>query len=134
MTAQYNGSMNPSADSLSQLVTYGVCALYDQTRSVHSGAIFPIKVALCNASGADVSSAAIVLHTTAVTMLSSFVGPPESPGAANPDNDFRFDGTLGVAGEYVFNLDTKGLASGTYSLQFTATGDPVSHWVGFGVK
>ncbi len=136
MTAQYNGNINspPSADSLSQLVTYGVCALYDQTRSVHSGAVFPIGVALCNASGTDVSSSTTVLHATALTMLSTFVGPPESPGNANPDSDFRFDGTLGVAGGYIFNLGTTGLASGTYGLQFTATGDPVTHSVGFGVK
>jgi galactose oxidase-like protein len=113
---------------------YDICALYDQTRSVHSGAIFPIKVALCDANGNDLSSSSIVLHATAVTMLSTVVGAPESPGNANPDSDFRFDSTLGTTGGYIFNLSTIGLASGTYSLQFTATGDPVTHSVYFGVK
>jgi Bacterial Ig-like domain (group 3) len=136
ITAQYNGSIDfpPSGDTLSQVVTYGICALYDQTKSVHSGAVFPIKIALCNTSGADVSSPAIALHTTAVTMLSAVVGPLESPGNANPDNEFRFDGTLGVAGGYIFNIGTNALASGTYGLQFTATGDPVTHSTVFGVK
>jgi hypothetical protein len=67
-------------------------------------------------------------------MLSAVVGPLESPGNANPDNEFRFDGTLGVAGGYIFNIGTNGLASGTYGLQFTATGDPVTHSTVFGVK
>lgn len=131
ITAQYNGSagLAPSADTVSQVVTYGVCALYDQTRSVQNGAVFPIKLALCNAGGVQVSSSAIVLHATAVTMLSGFVGPAEAPGNANPDNDFRFDGAA-----YIFNLSTQGLASGTYAVQFTAAGDPLAHSVGFGVK
>jgi hypothetical protein len=114
-------------------VTYGICALYDQTESVKSGAVFPIKVTLCDASGNDVSSSTVVLHATAVKMFSAVVGAPESPGGANPDSAFRFDSTLGTSGGYIFNLSTKGLAGGAYSLQFTAT-DPVTHSVGFGVN
>lgn len=80
------------------------------------------------------SSSAIVLHATAVTMLSTVIGAPESPGNANPDRDFRFDSTLGASGGYIFNLGTNGLGSATYGLQFTATGDAVVHSVGFGVN
>lgn len=136
ITATYNGDTNfsPSTGSLGQNVTYGVCALYDQTRSVKSGAVYPIKVALCDVNGTDVSSSAVVLHATGVTMASAVVGTPQSPGNANPDSDFRFDSTLGTTGGYIFNLSTSGLASGTYSLQFTATGDPVTHSVNFGVN
>lgn len=113
---------------------YNVCVLYDQTKSVKSGAVFPIKVALCDVNGTDVSSSAVVLHATAVMMVSVFVGTPDDAGNANPDNDFRFDSTLGTTGGYIFNLSTSGLASGTYSLQFTAAGDLVTHSVNFGVK
>lgn len=79
-------------------------------------------------------SSGILLHATAVTNVSGFAGPVESPGDANPDNDFRFDSTQGPAGGYLFNLGTGGLGTGTYSLQFTAGADPTSHSVNFGVK
>jgi len=113
---------------------YEVCALYDQTRSVKSGAVFPIKLYLCDTGGSDVSSSGIVLQATQITGVSSYSGPAESPGNANPDNDFRFDSTIGPTGGYIFNLGTSGLASGTYSLHFMATGDSADHLVMFGVK
>jgi hypothetical protein len=136
LTATYSGDGNfsGSTNSLTQRVGYGICVLYDQTRSVHSGATFPIKLYLCDTNGSDLSSTAIVLHAVAVTMISGFVGLPESAGNANPDNDFRFDGSQGPTGGYIFNLKTSGLGSGTYSLQFTVSGDPVTHTVNFGVS
>lgn len=135
ITAVYSGdgNFNGSSGSLTQNVEYSICVLYDQSKAVHSGATFPIKVALCDANGADVSSSAVVLHATAVTAISGFSGTPDSSGNANPDSDFRFDSTLGTAGGYIFNLSTGGLAPGTYSLQFTAGSDAVSHTVMFGV-
>ena len=120
--------------SVNYSVGYNICVLYDQTKSVKSGAVFPIKVSLCDSNGIDVSSSAIVLHATGVFLVSTLAGLPESPGNANPDADFRFDSTLGTTGGYIFNLSTGGLASGTYTLQFTAGSDPTPHSVGFGVK
>lgn len=136
LTASYVGDANfrSSSGSLTQQVAYGICALYDQTRSVQAGAAFPIKLYLCDVGGSDVSSANVVLHATQVINVSGFSGPVDSPGDANPDNDFRFDVTLGPSGGCIFNLSTAGLASGTYSLQFTAGADPVPHSVNFGVK
>jgi hypothetical protein len=125
---------SPQSISLSGIGQYNICALYDQTRSVKIGAVFPIKLQLCNASGIDLSSSAIMVHASSVTTVSGFSGTPEDAGNANPDNDFRFDSTLGPTGGYIFNLSTAGLLSGTYSLQFTVTGDPVTHAVQFGVK
>jgi hypothetical protein len=58
----------------------------------------------------------------------------DDTGNANPDNDFRFDGSQGSSGGYMFNLKTTGLSSGTYQLLFTASNDPVVHSVTFGVK
>ena len=133
---QYGGDRISSASSgnLTQNVEYGICPLYDQTRSVHSGATFPIKLQLCDINGNDLSSSAIVVHAVSVTAVSGFSGTPDSPGNANPDNDFRFDPTLGSSGGYIFNLSTGGLTPGTYSLQFTAGSDPITHSVNFGVN
>ncbi len=136
ITGQYSGDRISSASSgsLTQNVEYGVCPLFDQARSVKSGATFPIKLQLCDANGNNLSTSAIVVHATSVTAVSGFSGTPDAPGNANPDNDFRFDATLGPTGGYIFNLSTGGLASGTYSLQFTAGSDPVTHSVNFGVN
>jgi hypothetical protein len=52
----------------------------------------------------------------------------DDTGNSNPRFDFRYDATL--AG-YVFNLSTKGYASGTYSLNFTVGTDPccIRRWL-----
>jgi len=136
ITGQYSGDRisGVSSGSRTQTVEYGVCPLYDQSRSVKSGATFPIKIQLCDADGNDLSSQAIVVHAVSVAAVSGFSGTPDAPGNANPDNDFRFDPTLGPTGGYIFNLSTGGLASGTYSLHFAAGTDPVTHSVNFGVN
>jgi hypothetical protein len=136
ITGQYGGDRisSGSSGSLTQNVTYGICPMFDQTRSVHSGATFPIRLQLCDANGNDLSTSGIVVHAASVTAVSGFSGTPDAPGNANPDNDFRFDATLGPTGGYIFNLSTAGLASGTYSLQFIAGSDPVTHSVNFGVN
>lgn len=136
LVASYSGDANfqPSSGTIVQQVAYGICVLYDQTRSVNSGATFPIKLYLCDGGGNDVSSSTIVAHANAVTNVSGSAGPVQSPGSANPDNNFRFDSTLGPSGGYIFNLGTAGLATGTYSLQFTAGSDQTAHFVNFGVK
>jgi hypothetical protein len=136
ITGQYSGDRisGGSSGNLTQTVEYGVCPLFDQTRSVKSGATFPIKLQLCDANGNDLSTSAIVVHAASVTAVSGVPGTPDAPGNANPDNDFRFDATLGPTGGYIFNLSTGGLASGTYSLQFIAGSDPVTHSLNFGVN
>jgi hypothetical protein len=136
ISAQYSGDANFIAGSgtVAQQVGYKICALYDQTKAVQSGSTVPIKLYLCDTDGSDVSSPSIVLHATQVVFVSGVAGTAESPGNANPDNDFVFDSTLGTSGGYHFNLKTTGLATGTYSLFFTVTNDPVIHSVNFGVK
>jgi hypothetical protein len=132
ITAAYSGdsSSNPSTSSiLTEVVEFNVCVLYDQSRSVHSGATIPIKLALCDINGNNVSSSRIVVHATQITSTSGFSSPPDDSGNANPGDDFRPTGF-----GYIFNLSTKGLAAGTYALQFTAGSDPVTHSVNFGVK
>lgn len=104
--------------------TYDICPLYDVTKGVHQGATIPIKFYLCDASGTDLSSSSIAAHVTAITLTTTSTdGVVDDSGAANPDNDFRFDPTLGPSGGYIFNLSTKPLSAGTWSLTFTADGD-----------
>jgi len=137
ITAAYGGDSNftgSTSSPLTQNVEFGVCVLYDETKSVKSGAVIPIKLYLCDVNGNDISSSSIVVHATQITAVSGYSGDVEAAGNANPDNDFRYDPTQGPSGGYIFNLKTSGLAAGTYSLSFNATGDPVTHSVSFGVK
>jgi hypothetical protein len=114
---------------------YKICPLYDQTKAVKSGATIPIELELCNASGADVSAANIVVTATALTQISrNSPGMLEDAGNANPDNNFRYDAALGRTGGYIFNLKTTGLSTGTYSLSFTTGSDPTVYSVQFQVK
>ena len=135
--AAYGGDTNFSASTsaaFTQNVSYNICLLYDPTKSKNSGAAFPIKLQPCDGGGRNLSSPGIVLHAAGITAVSGFSGAADAEANANPDNDFRFDSTLGSTGGYIFNLSTNGLRAGTYSLQFTVTGDPVMHSVTFGVK
>ena len=136
VTAVYSGdsSFNGSTGGMTQNVQYGICVQYDQTRSVQGGATFPIRVQVCDGAGNNLSSPPIVLHATAILAASGVAGPVQDSGNANPDNDFRNVGGSGQNAGYVFNLSTNGLATGTYALQFTVTGDPVLHTVMFGVQ
>jgi len=137
VTAAYGGDTNFSASTsavLTQNVTYNICLLYDPTKSKNRGAAFPIKVQLCDIAGRDLSSPGIGLHAAGIMAVSGFSGAADAEGNANPDNDFRFDSSLGPTGGYIFNLSTNGLSPGSYNLQFTVTGDPIRHSVTFGVK
>jgi hypothetical protein len=136
ITARYSGdgSFLPGGGALTQLVTYSACALYDQTKSVKSGATVPIKLYLCGGGGENLSSPSIALHATSVASVSGDTGDPQSPGDSNPDAGFVFDATLGGTGGYRFNLSTKGLASGTYRLEFVVGADPLTHALTFGVR
>jgi len=123
-----------SNGNLTEDVSYGIHPLYSPTRAVPSGAAFPIKLYLCDAGGNDVSSAAVALHAAQITSASGYSGGMTSPGSSNPGGNFRFNATLGPAGGYILNLNTAGLAPGTYTLQFTAGNDPVPHAANFAVR
>ena len=125
----------PVAVAVSKANRYHVCALYDSTKAVNSGAVLPVKLELCDANGADLSSSGLVLHATGVTKVSTATtGQIQSSGNSNPDNDFRYDSTLGASGGYIFNLSTKGLTTGSYTLNFTVTGDAAPYTAPFQVK
>ena len=131
-TPDPNAANNSASASVTAI--YNICVLYDQTKTVHSGAVIPIRLYLCDASGNDLSGSSIVVHATGVTQVStSASGTLEDAGNSNPDSDFRYDSTLGPSGGYIFNLSTAGM-SGTYDLNFTAGADPTTHNVLFGVQ
>lgn len=121
-----------TASSLTQVtVRYSVCLLYDPNVAKKSGSTYPLKVRLCDTSGHSLSSPSVVLHATGVTKISSNTPAAlDDSGNANPDFDFRYDAGNDV---YIFNLSTKGYATGTYALSFTA-GDGGVHSVSFAVK
>jgi hypothetical protein len=106
---------------VSYQVTYNLCVLYDQAKSYKSGSVVPIKLQLCDAGPTNVSASSIVVHAIGLTKKdSSASSVVEDAGNANPDNDFRYDATLGG---YIYNLNTKGLTTDTWALSFTASGD-----------
>lgn len=108
-------------------VSFAVCLQFDNTRAYRAGSTVPIKLRLCDASGANVSSHAITLTATGVVQVStSAPGVLEDAGNSNPDNEFRHTAS---GDAYEFNLKTTGFATGTYALTFTATGDPIPHEV-----
>jgi hypothetical protein len=115
--------------------SYNVCLLYDSNKSVMGGGAIPIKLQLCDASGNNLSSSAISLHATGLTMISTSIsGPVLDAGNANPDSGFRFDSSLGSTGGYIFNLSTKGLTTGSYNLNFSVTGESSGYSAPFQVK
>jgi hypothetical protein len=123
---------NTSSQSVGYKVAYSICVLYDQSKAHKLGSTVPIKLQLCGATGANASTAAVVPVVTGLTQSDSTAsGDVADTGNANPDAGFRYDATLNG---YIFNLSTKGLATGTWILRFTVPGDPVSHAVQFDVR
>ncbi len=121
--------------SVSYSVTYAVCLLYDPTRAVQSGSTIPLKIQLCDANNADVSSSTVFVHGVSLVETSTNASEVlQSSGNANSDNDFRFDPTLGPTGGYIFNLSTQGLTTGSYLLSFSVGADPFTHTLSFQVR
>lgn len=111
-------------------VSFAICPTYDQTASHRANSTVPIRFKLCDANGVNVSLESIVVTATGTVLIStSAPGPLMDSGNSNPDNQFRFAG-----GEYIFNLKTTGLTTGTWALTFTATGDPNPHQVLFQIR
>jgi hypothetical protein len=116
-------------------VGYSLCLLYDNTKSFKAGSTAPLKLYLCDANSADVSSSGITVNATSLQKKDSQAAPQTvtDTGNANPDGNFRFDSTLGSSGGYIFNLSTKSpspalgqgttaLSTGTWILSLTIGG------------
>jgi len=123
---------NTASSTVSYSVFYAIIALYNQNVAVHSGSAIPIKMYLASLNGADLSSASIIVHARGLFHLPSGPSRPVvAAGTANPNNNFRFDSTLGPSGGYIFNLNTSGLGEGNWVIQFTVGSDPTIQTLGF---
>jgi hypothetical protein len=92
----------------------------DDDREHESNSAVVVKVDICDIDGNDVSSR----HIKVVGAGLSPTGTLNDKGHSNPGNVFRYTG-----GVYTYNLDTKGLAPGDYTLDFTIGNDPtVQHY------
>ena len=101
-----------------------ILPLFDTSKAYKAGSTSPVKLQVLDAANANLSSASLKVKTrkllrtqngTATTVIDA--------GNSNPDSDFRFDPTLGGSGGYIFNLSTKGLKSGRYSLSIAVGGE-----------
>jgi probable HAF family extracellular repeat protein len=91
--------------------------LFDQSKAYKVGSTVPVKIQLLDASGQNVSSAERIVHAIGLKNVGTAGDVPVADsGNANPDQDFRFDATIGGTGGYIFNLKTTGLPSGSYVL------------------
>jgi hypothetical protein len=97
-----------------------VATLFDNNKAYKIGSTVPIKLRLLNASNANVSSSNVILTARDLKLVGGTSSAPViDSGNSNPDNNFRYDPTLGGAGGgYIFNLSTKGLTAGRYILSF----------------
>ncbi len=99
---------------------YSICPLYDQTKPSKPSLAVTIKLQLCDAAGKNLSSAAVALT------LQYTIGPTSSGKPVLPSS-FRYDPSLnGYKAD-----EPAGLAQGSYTLSFLASGDPAVHTVTF---
>jgi hypothetical protein len=129
IVATYSGNFyyEPSTSpAFVQQVMYLVVVLYDQTHEYNSGANVAIKVGLEDAFGNNVSSASIVLTITGLS-------PSPAPGVP-PSGTIPLVTLADFGVGYQLNVKTKNYPPATYTLSFTATGDPVTHTVQFIVR
>lgn len=123
---------NTNIKSVTYLVSYRICLLYDSIRSIRSGTAFPIKISLCDVNGANSSAPAITISALAVIMTSTNAAETlQDVGNSNPDSAFRYDSTLSG---YVFNLRTNGFATGSYEMIISVSGDPKTHNLPFQIR
>jgi hypothetical protein len=115
---------NSSSATVSYMVAYNICLLYNPSKGVKSGSTDPIKLQICDANNANLSSPTITLTLIGVASASS-----PSTIVQPLSGTFRYDPTLPG---YITNVSTKGLAPGSYVLEFTISGsDTTVHMVPF---
>lgn len=124
-----NGSVSVFLNS-----PFVVAPLFDTTRAFRRGSTIPIKLALNDGSGANVSSASMALTAYELRLVGGTTSSPVvDSGNANPDYNFRYIGADG--GGYIFNLSTHGLGAGTYKLYFyVGNNTAVSYTVQFEIR
>jgi hypothetical protein len=113
---------NAAHQSVSYAVTYRICDIgkddnsgNDDSDREDQGSSTKLRIRLCTAAGANVSSSAVKVNAVSLD------------GAALPatvQTAFSFD--AGLKG-YVLKLKVKGLDKGPHTLRISVSGDPVPH-------
>jgi probable HAF family extracellular repeat protein len=113
-----------------------ILTLFNQKAIYKGGSTIPVKLQVFDPNNQNISSPNLQVQARTLRLLSSNVsGPLASSGNANPDNNFRFDSTIGTGGGYIYNLSTKGLAQGVYSLSlYVGTDHTFLYVVTFEIK
>lgn len=106
-----------------------LCVLYDQTKAHKSGSTVPIKFSLCDATGSNVSAPTITVHAMELTRVDTSASSTVEESGASPSDDFRYSADLNVSGGYIFNLSTRGLETGTWTLTLSVDGAQHSTYV-----
>lgn len=116
---------NTASRSHAYSVGYGVCN-HQEFAARRVGSVVPMKLQACDASGANLSRPTLLVTAVSIQKVSDGAASPVvDAGNANPDLNFRYDPTLfGGIGGYIFNLDTSGLTTGNYQLNFKIGSDP----------
>ncbi len=111
-------------------VSYGIKYLYDTTKQFNGGSTIPIKLQLIDDAGNNVSSASIAVRARTVTNTHTGTSTsPSSPGNSNPTNVFDGNST-----GYHYELNTKGYNPSSYTLDFSAGADPITHHAPFTIN
>jgi hypothetical protein len=80
--------------------------------------VVPLKFMLIDDMGNPIPDASAMITNIEWTSTNSAgTEAPESPGEANTDNIFRYDN---IDNQYIYNLSTKGFATGTYAVTVTS--------------
>jgi hypothetical protein len=128
-TAAPTGTATPTAPASP---AYVICPQFDQGKQHKAGSTVVIKIEVCDANGANLSS--FDLHLAAVSIVNSETGevrPAQAPGNSNKWNRFRYNPETQA---YSYELKTKGLARGTWNLTVSIEGDPNVYTVSFKIK
>jgi hypothetical protein len=126
ITAAYSGDatlMASTSAAVTQKVAYKVELQYSQTKANSSGSTVPVKIQLLNAAGTNLSASGIPVTVTGLS-------PSPAPGTA-PTGTFTF---LDHGPGYELPVNTTGYPAGTYTLSFTADGDPTIHTAQFTIS
>ena len=119
---------NAAVASAGYSVGYNLCLL-SSTEAKQSGSAIPVRVALCDYAGKNVSSAAVDVVAVGIVGPDRS-GPAQSAGNANANGRFRFI----AGGAYMFDLKTSGLTPGVYQLLVRVTGDATPHALPFAIR
>jgi hypothetical protein len=125
---QYAGNSNFAASSGTGTlqVSYAVKVCFDHSKSVVAGGFLPIKLEVTDASGKNLSSRDLTVTAVSIIGPNGTKYTPHAVSHANHNNVFHY-----VRHSYRYNLDTEGLAPGTYTLMVKVGNDPVLHAINF---